>query len=170
MRRSGHAVSLFILLASTAFAASAEPARPLPPVSEVQVTIGPQLQAKARDYGQRDLDMLAQDLKKDVESELRGKGRLQPGGARLMLTLTDATPDHPTATQLGNEPQLDPMRSVGRGSAVIDGVEIRPDGARRPVHVDDRQKFLGLAAGMSTWGDAETLFESFAREYAEGRR
>jgi hypothetical protein len=170
MRRSGLAVPLFIVFASTAFAASAQPARPLPPVSEVQVSIGPQLAAKARDYGQRELDLLTHELKTDVEDQLRRTGRLQPGGARLMLTLTDATPDHPTAAQLGNEPQLDPMRSVGRGSAVIDGVEIRPDGARRPIHIDDRQKFLALAAGLSTWGDAETIFEGFAREYAEGRR
>lgn len=172
MRRSGQAVSLSILLASTAFAASAQPApRAPPPVSEVQVTIGPQLQAKARDYGQSDLDGLARELKKDVEDQLGRKGRLQPGGVRLMLTLADATPDHPTSTQLANNSQLDYMRSAGHGAAVIDGVELRPDGTRRPVHFDGFKTWLPYEAGASiTWGGAETALDGFAREYAEGRR
>jgi hypothetical protein len=172
MPRCGSALSLSLLLSSAPLAASAQPPAPppLPPVSEVQVTIGPRLEAEAHDYGQSDLDMLAHELKKDVEDQLRRKGRLQPGGVRLMLTITDATPNHPTAAQLGNDPQLDPMRSVGRGSATIDGVEIRPDGARRPVHFDYRQTFLPEAGAQSTWGDAETTFEWFAREYAQGRR
>jgi hypothetical protein len=170
MPRHGAALSLSLLLSSAPFAASAQPApRPLAPVSEVQVTIGPRLEAKAHDYGQRDLDMLAHELKKDVEDQLRRKGRLQPGGARLMLTITDATPDHPTMAQLGNNPSLDYMRSVGRGSAVIDGIEIRPDGARRPVHFDYQQQFLREARVQSTWGDAENTFDWFAHEYAEGR-
>ena len=171
MPRYGAALSLSLLLASTPFAALAQPApRPLPPISEVEVTIGPRLEAKAHDYGQRDLDMLAHELKKDVEDQLRRKGRLQPGGARLMLTLTDATPDHPTMAQLGNNPSLDYMRSVGRGSATIDGVEIRPDGTRRPVHFDYEQTFLRDARFQGTWGDAENTFDWFARDYANGRR
>jgi hypothetical protein len=171
MPRHGAALLLSLLLASTPFAASAQPApRPLPPVSEVQVTIGPRLQNKAHDYGQRDLDMLAHELKTDVETQLRRKGRLQPGGVQLMLTITDATPDHPTMAQLGNNPSLDYQRSVGRGSATIDGVEIRPDGARRPIHFDYQQTFLREARVQSTWGDAETSFDWFARDYANGHR
>ena len=81
-----------------------------------------------------------------------------------MLTITDATPDHPTMAQLGNNPSLDYMRSVGRGSATIDGVEIRPDGARRPVHFDYQQQFLREARAASTWGDAENTFDWFARD------
>jgi len=170
MPRYGAALSLTLLLASP-LAALAQPApRPLPPVSEVQVTIGPRLEAKARDYGQRDLDLLAQELKTDVENQLRRKNRLGPGGVRLMLTITDAKPDHPTMAQLGNNPSLDYMRSVGRGSATIDGVEIKPDGARRPVHFDYEQMYLRDARAESTWGDAENAFDWFAREYADGRR
>jgi hypothetical protein len=170
MPRYGAALSLTLLLASP-LAAFAQPApRSLPPVSEVQVVIGPRLEAKAHDYGQRDLDLLASELKTDVENQLRRKNRLGPGGVRLMLTITDATPDHPTMAQLGNNPGLDYMRSVGRGSATIDGVEIQPDGARRPVHFQYEQEYLREAHAQGTWGDAENTFDWFAREYADGRR
>jgi hypothetical protein len=171
MPRYGAALSLSLLLAATPLAALAQPApRPLPTISQVEVTIGPQLQAKAHDYGQSDLNMLAHDLKKDVEDALRRKGRLGPGGGQLMLTITDAKPDHPTMTQLGNNPSLDYMRSVGRGSATIDGVEVRPDGARRHVHFDYEQLFLRDARVQGTWGDAENIFDWFARQYADGRQ
>jgi hypothetical protein len=171
MPRCGSALSLSLLLSSAPLAASAQPPapRPLPPVSEVQVTIGPRLEAEAHDYGQSDLDMLAHELKKDVEDQLRRQGRLQPGGVSLMLTLTDATPNHPTKAQLASNPQLDYMHSVGRGSAVIDGVETSPDGTRRPVHFGYKQMFLRQAFAASTWSDAENSFNSFAQEYAEGR-
>ena len=171
MPRFGAALSLSLLVASTPLAALAQPApRPLLPVSEIQVTIGPRLEAKAHDYGQHDLDMLAQELKADVEQQLRKKGRLGPGGVRLLLTIADATPDHPTMAQLGNNPSLDYMHSVGRGSATIDGVEIRPDGARRTVHFEYEQEYLREAHAQGTWGDAENTFDWFAREYADGRR
>lgn len=171
MPRFGAALSLSLLLASPPLAALAQPApRPPPTISEVQVVIGPRLEAKAHDYGQDDLNTLARDLKKDVQDQLRRKGRLGPGGARLMLTITDARPDHPTMTQLGNNPSLDYMRSVGRGSATIDGVEIEPNGSSRRIHFDYEQTFLRDARAQSTWGDAENTFDWFAHEYAEGRR
>ena len=171
MSRYGTALSLSLLLASTPLAALAQPApRPLAPVSEVQVAIGPRLAAKAHDYGQNDLDMLAHELKADVEQQLRKKGRLGPGGVRLMLTITDATPDHPTMNQLGNNPSLDYMRSVGRGSVTIDGIEVRPDGASRHIHFDYEQQFLRDARVQGTWGDAEATFDWFARDYADGKR
>lgn len=171
MPRFGVALSFSLLLASPPLAALARPApHPLPTISEVQVRIGPRLEAKAHDYGQDDLNTLAHDLKKDVEDQLRRKGRLGPGGGRLMLTITDARPDHPTMTQLGNNPSLDYMRSVGRGAATIDGVEIDPNGARRPIHFDYEQMFMREARVQSTWGDAENTFDWFAHEYAEGKR
>jgi hypothetical protein len=171
MPRFGAALALSLLAASTPFAAFAQPApRPLPLVSDVQVVIGPRLAAKAHDYGQRDLDTLAHELKTDVENQLRRKHRLGPDGAHLMLTITDATPDHPTMAQLGNNPSLDYIHTFGRGAATIDGVEILPDGARRSVHFDYEQISLRDARAQSTWGDAENTFDWFAHEYADGRR
>ena len=159
-----------LLLASAPLAAAAQPAHPLPPVSEVRVGIGPQLRAKASEYGQRDVDMLAGDLKKDMENELRRAGRLGPGGARLELWITDATPNHPTMKQLADQPGLDYMRSFGKGGATIDGDEIRPNGARRHLHFTYTEESLRMARGQSTWGDAENVFMWFAHDYAQGKR
>src|SRR5438876_1124888 len=116
MRPKGLALTLSLLLSAAPLAASAQP-HPLTPVSEVKVSIGPQLERKAEEYGQGDLDMLARELRKDVEDQLRRKGRLAPGGARLELVIVDAKPDHPTMKQLERQPGLDYLRSVGRGAA-----------------------------------------------------
>jgi hypothetical protein len=169
MRPNGLALAFSLLLAASPLAASAQP-HPLVTVSDVHVAIGPRLQAKASDYGQGDLDMLARELKKDVEDALRRKGRLGPGGAHLELTIVDAKPDHPTMQQLSNNPSLDYIHSVSKGSATIDGVEIQPNGARRPVHFDYEQTFLRDARVQGTWGDAENTFDWFAREYAAGKQ
>jgi hypothetical protein len=169
MRRYGIALSLSLMLSAAPLVAAAQP-QPSMPVSDVRVTVGPRLEAKAHDYGQGDLDMLARELKKDVEDQLRRKGRLAPGGLTLELVITDATPDHPTMTQLGNNPSLDYMRSVGKGSATIDGFEIRADGSRRPIHFDYQQLYLQEARVQGTWGDAENTFAWFARDYANGKR
>jgi hypothetical protein len=168
MRRAG--LRLALLFAAAPLIAAAAPPRPLPPVSDIRVGIGPNLEARASEYGQRDLDMLARDLKGDLERELRSAGRLGPGGVRLELSITDAAPDHPTMKQLQDQPSLDYMRSVGRGRATIDGFEIQPDGARRHLHFEYEQMYLGMARGLGTWGDAENTFMWFAHDYARGNR
>jgi hypothetical protein len=169
MRPNGLAFAFSLLLAAAPFAAGAEPHPPIA-VSEVKVAIGPRLEAKAKDYGQDQLDMLAGDLKKDVQDALQRKGRLGSGGARLELTIVDAKPDHPTPQQLMKTPGLDYARSVGRGMAVIDGFEIQPNGARRHLHFEYEPGFLGDARVEGTWGDAENTFEWFAQDYAAGKR
>jgi hypothetical protein len=159
-----------VCLVLAAGAAQASPS-PAPPVSDVQVVIGPDLQRKAQDYGPADVQQLASELKTDVERELRKAGRLgAPGGVRLELKLSDAVPNHPTMAQLGREPSLDYLRSVGKGGATIDGFEVRPDGSRRKVHFDYYEISLYQARGQSTWGDAQNTFDWFARDYAKGRR
>jgi hypothetical protein len=170
MRRSGLAFSLTLALAAASSVAVADAPRPLPPVSDIRVGIGPQLRAKADTYGQRDLDMLAADLKKDLEQELRKAGRLGPNGARLELWITEASPNHPTMKQMSDQPGLDYMRSVGKGGATIDGAEIRPDGSRRNLHFSYNEESLRMARGQSTWGDAENVFMWFAHDYAIGKR
>lgn len=167
MRRFGIALSITLLLSSTL--AVAQP-RSLPMVSEVRVGVGPRLQAKAKEYGQSDVDMLARDLKADMERELQKRGRLGPGGVRLELWITDATPDHPTMEQLGRNPSLDAMRSVSKGGATIDGEEIQPDGKKRHLHFEYEQLYLRDARVHGTWGDAENTLDWFAHDYAAGRR
>jgi hypothetical protein len=169
MRRYGLALASLLLLSTAPLSANAQK-HPLLPVSDVTVAIGPHLQAKAEEYGQDDLNMLARELKKDVEDQLRRKGRLGPNGLRLALVITDAKPDHPTMEQMRRQPGLDYMHSVSRGAATIDGEEIQPNGTRRHVHFDYEQLNFRDARTQGTWGDAENTFDWFAREYAAGKR
>jgi hypothetical protein len=170
MRRSELVLSLAALACAAPLAALAQ--GPLPPVTDVTVTIGPRLQAKAQEYGPRDLADLTRDLKGDVEKELRRAGRMGggPGAVRLQLVITDAVPDHPTMQQLSAQPGLDYMRSVGKGGATIDGTEVGPGGQGRHVHFDNYATYLYEARSYGTWGDAQNTFSWFARDYARGHR
>src|SRR5262249_50880096 len=111
---------LALSVAAPAVAAAA------PRVSEVHVRIGPQLEAKAKEYGQRDLDELSRDLKSSIERALAAKGRMGADGGRLEVTITDATPNRPTFAQLGRNPSLS-MRSIGVGGASMQAEEIGRD-------------------------------------------
>ncbi len=156
-----------LALAAAPFAATAQPARPA--IAEVHVRMGPVLQAKAKEYGQRDLDGLAGDLKQDVERALAHRGRLSGSGGVLELTITDAKPNRPTFAQLGANPSLS-MRSISIGGASIEGREIGRDGASRPVHYDYWETDLSAERGAVTWSDADRAFMMFASSYADGKR
>jgi hypothetical protein len=166
-------LSLSALLLATGLPAQAQPKPPAgPPVSDIQVGIGPDLRRKAADqhYGQGDVNHLADELHRDLQRELSQAGRLGPGGVRLELSITDAAPDHPTQEQMERQPSLDYLRSVGKGGATIDGFEIRPDGGRRKIHFTYFEDSLRMSRGQSTWGDAENTLDWFARDYAKGRK
>lgn len=160
MKRS----ALYLSLLLAAGSASAQPAG----VADVRVTIGPELQEKAGDYGERDLQRLAADLEADVEKALVARGRLG-GESRLELVLTDARPSRPTFEQMARRPGLD-MRSVSNGGAAIEGEEIGPDGRRRPVKFSWYETDIRWARGKAVWTDAEHAFDRFARQYADGKR
>src|SRR5262245_46358722 len=85
------AISAAAVLAS-AGAAAAAPA-------SVTVYIGPELQQKAtHTLGQRDVDMLAADLKKAVERRLAKSGAYD--GSQIFLELADVQPNRPTFKQM----------------------------------------------------------------------
>jgi hypothetical protein len=159
MTRSALLLSLALALAAPA-AADAQ-------ASDVNVVIGPELQDKARDLGQRDLDRLAADLEASVERAVSRTGR--GAGGRLELTIVDATPSRPTFEQMAHRPSLD-MRSVANGGATIEGVEISPDGDRRPVRFSWYEDDIRWASGRATWTDTHKAFDIFARQYATGKR
>jgi hypothetical protein len=133
--------------------------------AEITVTIGPKLQAKAGDYGQRDLDLLAKELRADLERALAAKGQTR---GRLDVVITDATPNRPTFAQMGRNPSLS-MRSVGVGGASIKGVEHGP-GGERSWSYSFWETDIRNERGSATWSDAEQAFDTFARNYANGRR
>lgn len=163
--RPALAASLVALLAIPALTAFRAP--PIP-VSSVTVTIGPKLQAKAREYGQRDLDQLRQELKTDVERAVAHEGRSGPGGVRLELEIVDAKPSRPTFAQMGHNPSLS-MRSIYTGGATIRGVEHGPRGDRQ-ISYSWYESDIRNERGSVTWTDASRAFDMFAHDYAAGRR
>jgi hypothetical protein len=159
MRTSAIALTLALLAAP--LAAAAEPPGP---VSSVEVSIGAPLEAKASEYGRRDLDALARDLRRDVEQTLSRRGLLAPRGSRLHLIIVDAKPNRPTFAQLSRNPSLS-MRSVSIGGATIDG-ELN---GRPLLHFQWWEDDIRNERGAGTWTDAEHAFDIFAHRFANGR-
>lgn len=153
------ALLLSLILAAAPAAASAQ-------ATDVTVTIGAALQARARDLGQRDLDRLARDLELDIERAVARSGR--GTGGRLELVLTDARPSRPTFEQMARRPGLS-MESVSNGGAAFEGVEIRPDGSERRISFSWYETDIRWARSRATWTDAHHAFQRFARRYADGK-
>ena len=152
-----------LTVCSSAAALAAAPA-----ISTVSVAIGPELQAKAETYGQRDLDTLAADLKRTVERAIANGDQVGPSGGELRLVLADAKPNRPTFAQLGHTPGLS-MESFGVGGALIEGELVKADGTTEPVRYSWFETDIRQAHHQSTWGDADLTFEQFADRLAHGQ-
>lgn len=133
---------------------------------QVSVAIGPRLAGKADDLGARELDFLARELSRSVETRLARSGTM--AGGRLELVLVDARPNRPTFEQLGDTPGLS-MESFGLGGAAIEGAFIAADGSRTPVSYRWYEHDLSSARHASTWADAETAFDRFGNRLARGQ-
>lgn len=156
---------LLATFASLALAGSAHAVEPLATTS-VEVKLSPELQKKAADdYGVRDVQRLADDLKKNVERELDRTGVL--AGGRVELTLVDARPNRPTFKQLGDRPGLS-FESFGTGGATIEGQAISVDGQVTPVRYRWYESDIRQARGASTWSDAERAIDRFAFQLGRG--
>jgi hypothetical protein len=150
------ALMSFVILAG-AGAASAQ---------TVSVSIGPELQAKADEYGQRELDFLARDLQTSVESRLARAGVL--GAGRYELQIVDATPNRPTFEQLGDRPGLS-LSSFGVGGAEVIGIYAAPDGSRTPVSYRWYETDIGWARHSTTWSDAQRAFDRLGDRLARSQ-
>lgn len=156
---------LLATFASLALAGSALAVEP-PATTSVEVKLSPELQKKAADdYGVRDVQRLADDLKKDVERELDRTGVL--AGGRVELTLVDARPNRPTFKQLGDRPGLS-FESFGTGGAVIEGQAISVDGHVTPVRYRWYESDIRQAKLTTTWSDAGRAIDRFAFQLGRG--
>lgn len=142
-------------------------ARPLPAVSQINITIGPKLQAKADDYGPREFDYLKAALRNDVERELGKAGLAASGGATLDLVIEDAMPNRPTFEQMVDRPGLS-FQSISIGGAEVSGVLTASDGGQTPLHYRWYESDIGNTLASSTWSDAERAFDRFARGLVKG--
>ena len=153
-------------IASLAAVTAAIFAGPAAAAAEVQVTIGPELQRKAeRTYGVRDVQRLADQLRRDVSRELARTGAYD--GARVELTLVDAVPNRPTFKQMGDRPGLS-FESFGVGGARIEGRAVAADGTATPLSYRWYETDIRQAWPCATWSDAEWTFQRFAYRLGRG--
>ena len=150
-------------LAATLAIAGAARAQP----AAVSVSLGPDLQEKAAELGQRDVQRQVDRLTVTVRDALTRAEVLQ--GARIELVLTDLKPNRPTFEQLGRRPGLDGHRSVSIGGAAIEGEVITADGQRLPVRYEWYSPTLADVYGYATWQDAERAFDRLAANLVAGR-
>lgn len=141
-------------------------AEPMTTISSVQVELSPELRKKAvEEYGLKDVERLAIELRKDVEREMQRTGVL--AGGKLELTLVDARPNRPTFKQLGDRPGLS-YESFGVGGAEIAGRAISMDGEVTPVSYRWYESDIRQARYHSTWSDAEYAIGRFAHQLGRG--
>jgi hypothetical protein len=156
---------LFAVFAAAGLAGTAL-AEPADPVARVEVTLSPELQQKAvEEYGLKDVQRLAEDLRKDAARQIERTGVL--AGGRLELTLVDVKPNRPTFKQLGDKPGLS-MESFGVGGAAIEGRAISMDGVVTPVRYKWYETDIRQARFSSTWSDAQHAIDRFAAQLGHG--
>lgn len=157
------ATFLTTTLSAMALAAAAHAAP-----ADVNVTIGPKLQAQADEYGQRDLDYLATELRESVQQALERSGGLSTDGATIDLVIEDAVPNRPTFRQMAMKPGLS-YESFGIGGARISGVVTTADGRQTPLGYRWYESDIRWSESAGTWMDAENTFDRFARRLVDGQ-
>lgn len=159
-------ILLFAVFATLGLVGSAL-AEPTSTVSSVDVTLSPELRKKAtEEYGLKEVDRLARELRKDVEQQLQRTGVL--AGGRVELILVDARPNRPTMKQLGDKPGLS-YQSFGIGGAEIEGRAIAVDGSVTPIKYRWYETDIRDSWYQHTWADAEHAFDRFARRLGSGK-
>ena len=133
----------------------------------VNVSIGPELQAKAlKTYGEREVARLADELRADAERALAKSGAY--ADSRVELVMTDVVPNRPTFKQLGDKPGLS-FESFGVGGAAFTGRIIAADGTETPLSYKWYESDIRQAYGNSTWRDAEWAIDRFTARLARGQ-
>lgn len=133
----------------------------------INVTLGPDLQRKADELGQREVQEQVDRLTEVVSRVLASDADLH--GATLDLVLTDLKPNRPTMEQMVQRPGLDGIRSVSIGGAAVEGQITLADGSVRPVRYDWYTNSIADVRGFTTWHDADRAYRRLARNLAEGR-
>jgi len=156
--------ALLVSVAALTLAGAAEAA---PAAPTVEVTLSPELRQKAEEeYGLRDVERLAADLRRQTEREIERTGVL--AGGKLELTLVDVKPNRPTFKQLGDTPGLS-MTSFGVGGAEIEGRAISVEGDVTPVRYRWYESDIRQSARTTTWSDAQYAIGRFAVQLSRGK-
>jgi hypothetical protein len=153
--------STLVILAALALIGAA-PASAL----TVETAISPEFQKKLeKDFGVREGPILTEALASRVESAFARKGITAD---RVVVTLEDAKPNRPTFHQISARPGLDPFRSISLGGAHISGVAYDASGKEiGAADLDWYESDLSNVIGYTTWSDARSTFDRFARRFAD---
>jgi hypothetical protein len=130
-----------------------------PPQTAVSITIGPELQRKTADFGDREVADLSDALRRTVAQAAAAAGPKAP--ARIDLVLEDATPNRPTPAQLGRNVGLS-FSSIGLGGARVSGLVTYADGVQRPFREQFFETDLADDRGADRWYDAYRAFDQVA--------
>ncbi len=143
-----------LLLAAPAFAVT------------VEAKTSPEFQAKLKkDIGVREEKILTDALTKRITKIFNERGIK---AERVVVTIEDAKPNHPTWEQTSNKPGLDPMRSVSVGGAHVTGIAYDASGKEIGRYdYDWYESDLSNVIPAATWSDANTVFDRLARRFAK---
>lgn len=119
-------------------------------------------------YGVRELDILRNDMTKEMSTDLSNAGYVigSAGAYTLRVTIEDARPNRPTMRQLSKQPSLS-YRSIARGGAQMTAELLDVNGnvvgtsqyGWYDSFLDDYPK--------GTWSEAERAFSRYASKTAE---
>jgi len=154
----------FATLAASALAAlaMAMPAAAL----TVEAKVSTEFQKKLQDdFGVREAGTLTDSLTRKVTTVFTERGI---AADKVVVTIEDAKPNRPTFQQVSEKPGLDPMRSISIGGARVSGIAYNAAGQEiGRLDYDWYETSLENVVASTTWTDARTSFDRFARRFAD---
>lgn len=151
-------------LAAAAFAALAM-AMPAAAVT-VEAKMSTEFQKKLDDdLGAREAKTLSDALTRKIDNAFTSAG---VKADHVVVTIEDAKPNRPTFQQISDKPGLDGLRSISIGGARISGVAY--DASGKEIGRFEHKWYetdISNAVASSTWSDARTSFDRFARRFAQ---
>ena len=151
-------------LAASAFAAvlMASPALAL----TVETKMSTAFQEKLDDdIGAREARVLSDALTQKLTRVFAEQG---VQAEKIVVTIEDARPNRPTMEQVSQKPGLDSMRSISLGGAKLSGIAYNAAG-QEIGRFDYRwyETDLSNLVAATTWSDARSTFDKFARRFAD---
>lgn len=132
----------------------------------VETKISAAFQEKLEDdIGVREARVLSDALKSKITSVFEARGVT---AEKVVVTIEDAKPNRPTMEQVSAKPGLDPMGSISIGGAKLSGIAY--DAAGNEIGRFDYRWYetdLSNVIAATTWSDARSTFDKFARRFAD---
>jgi hypothetical protein len=133
--------------------------------AEINVTVSEDFQEKLEDdYGTREGDFLAKEVKEDLTRALDKAG---VDTARIDVTILDAKPSKPTFKQLGDKPGLDYGLSKSLGGMKLSAIAYDAEGEKTGEYEYSWYEHDLRVSGISTWYDASRASRRFARNFVD---